>query len=68
MGSGCLPGEQGPARWAVCAAELQQGKTESDLGMSPRSLSFGEELSMVSEHGVCLQPDWVSPELPLVER
>lgn len=66
MGSGCLPGEQGPARWAVCAAELQQGKTKSDLDMSPLSLSFGEELSMVFP--VCLQPDWVSPELPLVER
>lgn len=45
-------------RLTVCATELQQGKTKSDLDTFSPSLSINEELSMVFL--VCLQLDWVS--------
>ena len=45
-------------RLTVCAAELQEGKTKSDLDRFSLSLSTDGELSMVFL--VCLQLDWVS--------
>lgn len=45
-------------RLTVCVAELQQGKTKSDLDRLSLTLSTDGELSMVFL--VCLQLDWVS--------